>query len=471
MIIRKQSLVLSALISVITGATVHAADSSPDTDISPNFSVTNPGKSDTEIQHSSPDSRPDYAQLRRTVREYERNIAEMVKTEGAYGDRIGEELISLGLAYKELGENQKALEAFHESLHINRVNQGPDNANQLPILEQIIDINIALSDWEALDENYQLLYWASIRTYEGSNPRLLNMIYRIAQWHLNAYLKKYDPIPYKHLLESEKLFHDAVDIIVEHYDPNDPHLIVALEGIAIADYHITSHIYNSNSTDEMDEIRASSATMSRKNNVSSELVWTPVKYCNRERKKALKRIAAIYAMHPELPVEDRAVALVNLGDSYLIYGWRNNALKNYRLAYQLLADAGTDPDTINKLLREPVRIPTITMNYPDNGDNTDADKGSPYVRLSFEVTDTGCTRRIKVLEEYNTENFMARKNAKELLQSSMFRPRFEGNKAVMAREVIMKLSGDALKHKEDREHVNYEAYPNFIETKRCGHIR
>lgn len=450
----RRLIVLAALAVVIT---VNAENSSLDNNSSPEITGHEPG--------------PDYGQLRRTIRQYKLHITEMEKKGGAYSDRIAEESIGLGRAYMELGEYKNALEAFTKSLHINRVNLGPDNPNQLPVLDLIIDANTALSDWKAVDENYDLLYWTGRRSFEDNDARLLNIVYRVARWHLNAYLNKYDPVPYKHLLDSERIFHDAVDIIESAYGPDDPRLIEALNGIAIADYHITSHIFNSNSSDEMDEIRSSSAKMSHKHNVSSELVWYPLKYTNTERRKVLKRITGIYAAHPELPVVDRAMALINLGDWYLIYGWRSSALKNYRLAHRLLADAGTGPDTIDKLFREPVRIPTITMNYPDNGDHSGTEKIIPYVRLSFEVTGLGCARRIKVLEEGNTKNFMARKNAKELIQSSMFRPRLEGDKPVMAREVTMKLSGDALRHKEDREHVNYEAYPGFIATKRCGHLR
>ena len=471
MLIWNKLLVFSALMAMATGLSVRAADPSLDPKDHPGISEGQSREPAKKSQVTPFEPRPDYAQLRRSVRQYESQIAEMEKNGGAYSDPVGEASAALGRAYMDLGEYQNALDALNRSLHIIRVNHGPDSPGQLPVLDLIIATNMALSDWKSVDENYDLLYWTGRRSFKNDNARLLNLVYRIARWHLNAYLKKYDPVPYKHLLESEKIFHDAVDIIESRYGPEDPRLIEALNGIAISDYHISSHIFNANSSDEMDEIRSSSSKMSHKHNVSSELVWYPVKYTNMERKKVLERIADIYAAHPELPVADRAVALVNLGDWELIYGWRAHALKNYSLAYQLLSDAHTDTETIDKLFREPVRIPTMTMNYPDNADSTDAENTGSYVRLSFEVTGLGCARRIKVVEDNNTESFIARINAKKLIQSSMFRPRLKGGKTVTAREVFMKLSGDALKHKEDRTLVNYEEYPRFIATKRCGHIK
>lgn len=469
MLAPNKSFVISILIGIAAGLSVHASDSTLDPEDHPDLSVGQSGELVNNSQDTPLEPRPDYTQLRRTVRQYELHIAEMEKKGGAYSEQIGEESIGLGRAYMELGEYKNALEAFDRSLHISRVNHGPDNPKQLPILDLIIEVNTALSDWEALEENYQLLYWTSRRVYKENVTPLLSMLYRIAQWHLNAYVSKFDSIPYKHLLESEKIYHDAVKIIENQFGPDDPRLIQALNGIAISDYHITSHIFNANTTYEMDEIRSSSSIMSRKSNVSSLLVWEPVKYSNAERKKVLVRITRIFNVHPELPVKDQATALVNLGDWYLIYGWRNHALKNYRQAYQLLAD--TDSDTINEIFGTPVLIPTMTLDIPGINDNADNEKENSYVKLSFEVTDLGCARRIKVIEESDPDNFMARKNAREFLKSYLLRPKFNGVKPVVDRQVVLTLHGDTLKRKTDRKLVNYEQYDGFIATQRCGHLR
>ena len=180
---------------------VYAADSSLHPDVSKNSSVTDTGGTGKEIQHTPPEHRPDYAQLRKSIQLYESQIAKIEEKDGPLSDRIAEESMGLGRAYLELGEYNNALEAFDRSLHISRVNQGPDNPTQIPILDHIIETNTALSDWEALDKNYELLYWIGRSSFKNSDTRLLGIVYRVAGWHLNAYLKKYDPIPYKHLLE------------------------------------------------------------------------------------------------------------------------------------------------------------------------------------------------------------------------------------------------------------------------------
>lgn len=443
--------------SVLTALTVYAADPSPVTEPEPEVSSKKTG-----------DGEPDYAKLRSTVRKYETSIMELEKSSGAYDDRIGEELISLGIAYKELGRYQKAVEVLNRALLINRATRGPDNPEQLPILKLIIDTYTSSGDWEALDEGYQLLYWTSRRVYAEDIPRLLDATYRIARWQLNAYLSEFDPIPYKHLLQAENLYQDALEILEEHYGRNDPRLIGALNGIAVSNYHIASHIFNSNTTDEMNEIQSSSIAVSVTYDIAPTLRWQPLDYTRLERRKVLRRIRDIYSANPELPVEDRVTALVNLGDWFLIYGWRNHALKNYRQAYRLLAETGSGTDRIKMLFGNPVRIPTLTMDYQNIQTNPGGEDESQYVRVSFEVNKLGCARNIRFIEESDPDRFMARKNAKEFLYSSMFRPKFDEGKPVKAENVVMKLSGHVLAHEDDRNLVNYDEFRGFISTKRCN---
>ena len=440
--------------------------------ITPVYAVDSISISDKQTEAIAVESKPDPDELRRTVRQYELSIIEMEESGGAYDERIGEESIGLGLAYKELGRYQKAVEAFKKSLHINRVNKGLDNPDQLPILELIIETHTAAGDWEALDEDYQYLYWASRRIYGEDDPQLLSVIYRLSKWHLNAYLTKYDPIPFKHVLFADKLFHDAIDVIETSYGEKDPRLIDALNGVAIANYHIASHILNANTFD-FAEIRSSTLKMDRDENVYEEHIARYLfnESTQRTRRKVLSRVADIYSENPDLPVEDRATALVNLADWFFIYGWRGTALENYREAYQLLVDSKADPEKIHELFGEPVRIPSMTMNYPNNNNNVEEDKDAPYVKLSFDVTMRGCARKVRVIEESDPDNFKARKFSKKFLRSSLFRPQFKDGKTVRAKGMMMRLSGVVLEERSDPKLVSYGKHKDYILTKRCYNRR
>ena len=458
--------VFAVLLLIMAGLTVNAAETAAATDGTVTIKPSN--QPDTAKQDTTQASHPDYGRLRKTVRDYETSIMQLEKSNGAYDKQIAEESIGLGLAYRDLGQYQKAIDAFNRALRINRVTQGPENPNQLPILEQIITTNTAAGDWEALEDNYQLLYWLSRRIYDDDDAHLLEIIYRLTHWHLHAYLTAYDPIPYKHLLESEKLFQDAVDVIDKHHSADDPLLLTALNGIIISNYHIVSHRFNSsNNVDDMQEIQESGAIMSHVDNVSSMLIWQPVQYNSYEGRKVLKRIADILNSHHELPITDRARTLVNIGDWYLIYGWNDTAMKNYNNAYQLLKKSNVDTATFDTLFGQPERIPTLTMDYPREEIGAKVENERPYVKFSFDVTREGCARHIRFIEESDKDKFMYRKHVKDYLHSSLFRPKISGGRAVKARNVVMTLSGNLLKTGTDRRLVNYDRFYDVISVKRC----
>lgn len=459
MLITNKLSVSYALICVITALTVYANDSPHNTNISSDFSVTKSKETDREKQNTSIETIANTAPLRKTVLQYENSITELEKSGGAYDDRIGEELIGLGLAYRELGRFQKAIETFNRSLHIIRINQGLESTNQLAIMDLIIETNTAQSDWEALDQNYYYLYWLNRRIYKEKDPRqLLDVIARITGWHLNAYLTEYDPIPFKHLLQADKLFHDAVSIIEKHYGPNDPQLIEALNGISIANYHIASHIVNANSYD-YEEIRSSTLNLKlgRSENVAEELLARQrfIESSHRARKKAMSRVTDIYANNSELPVAARARALVNLGDWYFIYDWRGNAFRNYKEAYHLLIDNNADPKDIQALFGKPTRIPSITISPPAPDKEDDEEHAIPFIKLSFDVTAYGKARSIKIIEESDPKDYGARKRARKHIKNSLFRPRFMDGGPVKTQGIVVRISGPILENGTDRKYVSY----------------
>lgn len=459
---------LAVLLLFMVGLTVDAAGTSPAADepVTGNTS----SQYDTANQGDPPEPGPDHVQLRRTVREYQTTILEMEKRGGVNDQKLSEKLIGLGRAYRGLGQNDKAIETFNRALQITRVNQGPETPRQLPVLELIIETNKATADWEALEENYQFYYWITRRVYADDAQELLKVIYRLASWHLQAYLTKYDPIPYKHLLQSEKLFQDAIDVMDKNYDPDDPRMMTALYGIINSNYHIVSHRLNSsNNTDDMKEIHKSNAIMSRVDNVSSMLIWQPLNYNEYEGRKVFKRIANILNNHHELPITDRATALVNIGDWYLIAGWRGTAMQHYLNAYRLLRNTNTETDLFNRLFVQPVRIPALTSDYRLTDVKKTDELERPYIKLSFDITVQGCASNIRYIEESDPDKFMLRRHAREYLYSSLFRPHISGDKAIRARNLTITLSGAVLLTGTDRKLVNYDRFNDVISNKRCHH--
>lgn len=375
----------------------------------------------------------DLARHRQSVEEYEKVIQELQKSHGVYYEPIGEELIGLGLAYKNLGQYKEALQALNRSLYINRINHGLHNPNQVPLLELVIEINTALGDWEALDRNYHYLYWVNRRTYGENDPRLLPVIDRLGLWNLNAYSLESNPIPFKHLLTADSLFHDAVKIIETNYGQYDPRLINPLYGIAMTNYRIASH---ASSSMDFDEIRTSTRSLYRMERMleEQEARQELISDSYRTGKKAILRITDIYANNPELPPDAHGIALIHLGDWYLLFNRRMTAGETYEIAYAKLKESGMQPEDIDSLFSTPRSLPALRppIEHREEEDN------SPYVIARFDVSKNGQARNIEIIESNLPENKLLIRQAKRTIAATRFRPKIEDGQPVATAGVNIK---------------------------------
>ena len=419
------------LLGLILGATVQAAETLLITDIPADVIATEAKVMDpTDMNSFSGVVIPDTAQLRRTVEQYVDTIEELQRSHGIFHDRIGEELIGLGLAYKNLGQYRQAIDAFKRSLHINRINQGLHNPNQLALLELLIETNSAVSDWEALDQNYHYLYWVNRRIFGENDPRLIPVIERLGTWHLNEYQLESGPIPFKHLLSADILFQDAVDIIEASFGANDPRLINALYRIALANCHMASHAGN---PDTYEEIRSSARSIGRMERMP-ENMQELIRDSYRRGKKAMLRITDIYANNPQLPADAHGIALTHLGDWYLLFDRSSTARKTYEIAYAKLTESGIQQDDIDRFFSQPRSLPAIKLPIEYQQD----DSNDSYVIVKFDVTKSGWARNIEIIESSPVNKASLHHKAKRTIRATRFRPRIEDGRPVEAPDVNIK---------------------------------
>ncbi len=121
-----------------------------------------------------------------TIEQYLEEIHRLEVTYGPHHEAIGENLISLSKLYEAQGDKLKKHETLEQALQIHRLNYGLHNKEQLPIIEQLIANNIDLQNWEALDRNYDYLYWIHRRIYGVDSLELLPVLNRVLEWKLKV---------------------------------------------------------------------------------------------------------------------------------------------------------------------------------------------------------------------------------------------------------------------------------------------
>jgi tetratricopeptide (TPR) repeat protein len=331
--------------------------------------------------------------------QYKQQIARLESEYGAYDARLGEQLLSQGRVYQQLKDHTRALEALKRAHHIKRVNDGLQNLGQVPILQNITESNIALRDWDAVDQNFDQLLWIYRRNYADGDPELLKIYDQAGRWKIQAYrdgLLKSDA--YTPVSEAAYLFSKAITLTEQRVGQRDPRLIDLLYGDALA-----------RAQDE--------------------------KYLDMERRffaapKSLERIVSIHNAHPELPPDSRAEALTHLGDWYLMRGSTNTALEHYQQAWQLLQGAPDGRKKLESLFSTPVALPALRLSIPSVDKEIAPENPAEFVTVTFDVSKNGRVHNARITEQSPNAISSARRRALESLRGNRFRPRLENGVAV-----------------------------------------
>lgn len=418
------------------------------------------------------------------IEQYNEEIHRLEADDGAYHSGLSEELTGLGLAYSALGNHEEALKAYDRALQINRINQGLQNMNQIPLLERIIEENTALNNLQELTANHDYLLWVYLRNHDNYDPQLLPVFSRIANWHLDAYDRVPRPDAVAHLIKAANLFHRSIEIIEQSNGADDPAVISALYGIANANFKFVepfgfipnidaffsgtttpllpsnferniegdSFARNRYSATPYNQDRVTQILQNQENSIGL------IRDSYKSGRNALQRIIDIHNNNPELPRVSLAYALTHLGDWYLRFNKRNSAISSYEQAYQLLTENEHDPQSIERLFGRPQSLDALgipeniirTMTAEDTAmqEASSADSDTEMVRLNdldlantqfilveFDVTEFGSVRNLEIIAANPDDSVSFRRMAKNKISSTPFRPRLEDGKPVKTDDV------------------------------------
>lgn len=374
---------------------------------------------------------------------------------GPYDSRLGEQLSNLGLAYQRNGEHTQAAETLNRTLQIARVNEGLESMGLLPVLESIIESNIATRNWTDLDRNYHMLLWLHRRNFENDDPRLLPIIDTIGRWKLQAYREQLlDQSPDRTLREAEELYGQTIKVLEKQHGKTDARLIEPLYGNASTEYEIMRETIKKPlesfrtpgrpvgfNTVTYRQVCARTrvgvvcrtvpvaigsdnlaAAMSDQSNKDMQILQSLQK-----AKHSLKQIVEIFEANPDLPRRSYGLALVHLGDWYMYHRQSGSANDHYRKAYAVLVESGSSPADIDSLFGRPASVPALHLPLPEVEKKLKEER--QYADVSFNVSKTGRVTNIAVISE-DDEKGSVRRKVKRMLDETRFRPRLENGEPV-----------------------------------------
>lgn len=164
--------------------------------------------------------------LQQDSERYRNEIERLEKSGGVYDDKLGENLLGLGIVYQRQGKHKEAVETLNRAMQIRRVNEGLQNLNQLAVLENIMTSNAAIGDWEELDHNYQQMLWLHRRNFEPDAPEYIRNLVRHGRWKVDAFRNsRLGKGAFNALQEAQALYTRIIRRVEKQHGKLDPRLV------------------------------------------------------------------------------------------------------------------------------------------------------------------------------------------------------------------------------------------------------
>jgi len=313
-------------------------------------------------------------------------------------------------------------------MHLNRINEGLYNLGQVPILEELIESEIAQENWEDANDKHQYLFWLHRRNFGDTDYRLLPVIEKLSNWHLNIYTLNLSEGLHQHLVSAHALFRLAVNIIDNSYGQNDLRLVKSLRGLTATNYYLRQ--FRAEASMKLTHTSARGGSTPTAQERAKLDQYTINSYAS--GKRAMTRIVDVLDSNPEVLPSAAAKAKVGLADWYLLFDKWKSAQETYQEAYNELVASEADPRIIKSLFGRPVALPDMPLLVTEIKKTT---KDTPYVLVTFDVTSYGRAKNVNIIESFPDDQMRLRSKVRRSLKAAKFRPRFENGEAVLTEQL------------------------------------
>lgn len=157
---------------------------------------------------------------------------------GPFDSRLSEPLLSVGDMLAERGAYIEALVYLERALHIMRINYGLYSEAHIPVVERLIDSNVALEDWDAVDANFRHLEFLYTRLFEQGSEQWYYGIAQVADWHIVAINHNLGDDLEDHLRAANKLFKQRLSYVEKIEDVDQEVIDVLRHNVEYTALHL-----------------------------------------------------------------------------------------------------------------------------------------------------------------------------------------------------------------------------------------
>ncbi len=336
---------------------------------------------------------------------------------------------SLGAVYAEDSNYKDAIQSLRRAVHVARVNDGLHTPTQIPLLEQLIAINVEAGDYKTSDEIQRYLYRVRSWKRSADDPEMADAIQKFADWIRTTYLGDIGVERFRLLVEYTLLFDRAIEEVSEANGVLSPLLIPYLEGRVGAAY-LTS-VYDG---EREGGVRISA---SPRDSVGGRLDQDMmrrdrfIKHNERYGLRALEHVEQILRHHQPDNVEALTQARLSIADWHQWNRKYAKAMKVYEEAWRMASSANDGGALVERLFHSPLELPLNPVFNP--GVMPLQTRNTSEIAMRFSVTRHGEAKGIEILTETTAETQAGVTRAYHFLRNVRFRPRVVKGEVVRAK--------------------------------------
>lgn len=361
-----------------------------------------------------------------SISDYVESIRRAEETLGPWAEAIAEDALALASLYRNSGRQREALAALEQALQVTRVNKGLFDAAQIPIVRQIIDLHIQLEEFEEARRREQYLFYVQRKNYRGRDPRLLSALIEWADWNVNMHLRERalgqaeayiqraplqagPPLIAPRLQNARDLYHAALNWLHDS-DLDDTRVVGTERKLAALNYLVDQEL----TSERQGEF---GAPMDGFHSPDARHAWS---YQFQEGSAALKRALAWSYKSTRQEYRSIAERMMELGDWYLLFDHRAEALQAYEEALAVLSANAMSEQEIERIMTPglPVPIPEVERHSKPP---IDTYKG--YIDVEFKLSRFGLAYSPVVIDASPNSPKAVKRELLNTIRDCKFRPK------------------------------------------------
>ena len=372
---------------------------------------------------------------------YAAEIAAVMAQEGPYALPLSELSHAHGQWLQQAGDPEAALEAFQRSMHVLRVNLGPYSPEQIPVMRAIVNAHLALGNLDAANDIEEALFNLRYRHEGTGSSGAASALIEWADWNMNFYLLAPQSSAFltgdpgsatrePRLDRAYRAYADAVVALQQQGHLDDDRLYTTERKLATLSFisnqrlqraYGTPHHFFSVFANERDLEQAKALERA---NTTYFLAG----------RSALQRALAYSYDAPEPEYDHIAKLMMELGDWYLLFDQRSNALDIYADAQELLQATQLSEADVARIMTPGMPVRTPIAAYLEQ-EAPDAFAG--FIDVEFELSRFGKAHNPQVITSNNADQDIERELLRTI-RNCRFRPMIVAGNAVKAEKMQLR---------------------------------